>query len=121
MKKGKKILLKASMETRVRRILEEYHPRDEETLFKIEAILPALKESLGKNVVEQLKTLLKQNKFEDFITILLEKYYDPRYEHGMRDYQYDLELSAEDLEQTQKDLIGFHSTQRIHGNKNKYS
>ena len=121
MKNGKKILLKASMETRVRRILEEYHPRDEETLFKIEAILPALKESLGKDVVEQLKTLLHQNKFEDFITILLEKYYDPRYEHGMRDYQYDLELSAEDLEQTQKDLIGFHSAQPIHGDKNQYS
>jgi len=121
MKNGKKILLKASMETRVRRILEEYHPRDEETLFKIEAILPALKESLGKDVVEQLKTLLHQNKFEDFITILLEKYYDPRYEHGMRDYQYDLELSAEDLEQTQKDLIGFHSAQPIHRDKNQYS
>ena len=43
-----KILLKASMETRVRRILEEYHPRDEETLFKIEAILPPLKNLLGK-------------------------------------------------------------------------
>ena len=121
MKNGKKVLLKASMETRVRRILEEYHPRDEETLFKIEAILPALKESLGKNVVEQLKTLLQQNKFEDFITILLEKYYDPRYEHGMRGYQYDLELSAEDLEQTQRDLIEFHSAQPIHGNKTKYS
>ena len=121
MKKGKKVLLKASMETRVQRILKEYHPRDEETLFKIEAILPALKESLGKNVVEQLKTLLQQSKFEDFITILLEKYYDPRYEHGMRDYQYDLELSAEDLEQTQRDLIEFHSAQPIHGNKTKYS
>ena len=86
-----------------------------------EAILPALKESLGKNVVEQLKTLLQQNKFEDFITILLEKYYDPRYEHGMRDYQYDLELSAEDLEQTQRDLIEFHSAQPIHGDKIIYS
>jgi hypothetical protein len=39
----------------------------------------------------------------------------------MRDYQYDLELSAEDLEQTQKDLIGFHSAQPIHGDKNQYS
>ncbi|MBP46217.1 MAG: tRNA 2-selenouridine(34) synthase MnmH [Deltaproteobacteria bacterium] len=111
MKKGKKVLLKASMETRVRRILDEYHPRDEKTLLQIEEILPTLRESLGKSMVEHLRNCLVQEKFEEFIQILLEKYYDPRYEHGMKDYQYDLDLSAEDLEQTQHDLIRFHSLQ----------
>ena len=107
MKKGKKVLLKASMETRVHRILDEYHPKDQKTLEEIEKILPTLEVSLGKSIVELLRNCLFQENFEEFIQILLEKYYDPRYEHGMKDYDYDLELYAEDFEQTQKDLLCF--------------
>ena len=107
MKKGRKILLRASLETRVSRILQEYVVNDHETLREVHSILETLKQQLGKKLVNHLNCCLKKGKFEEFTKILLEKYYDPKYQHGMRNYQFDLELSAEDLDQAKENLSEF--------------
>ncbi len=39
--------------------------------------------------------------------MLLVDYYDPRYQHAMSDYDFALELSAEDLNQAAEELITF--------------
>ena len=54
---------------------------------------------------------LKQGKFKEFVTILLENYYDPKYLHGMRNYQFDLELDAEDLNKAMLNIIKFRNDQ----------
>ncbi len=107
MKKGKLILLTASIETRIQRIVEEYQVVSEKSILEIEQILNSLKVALGKVKVDQLLKWLMQDKIDEIVRLLLEDYYDPRYLHAMKNYVFEMELSAEDLEQTVEELIQF--------------
>jgi len=107
MKSGILVLLKASLETRISRIVEEYNICDEQSIQQIDSILQSLKVALGKVKVEQLRLWLKQGEIENMVHMLLVDYYDPRYQHAMSGYDFELELSAEDLKQAAGDLITF--------------
>ncbi len=107
MKTGRLVLLHASRETRVRRLLEEYRLDDEATVRHVDAILQTLIEPLGRSAVHQLRQLLRKQRIAEIIEMLLDKYYDPRYRHAMRGYQYDLEVSAEDIELAAIDVESF--------------
>ena len=107
MKNGKLVLLSATLETRISRIVEEYNVCDEQSIQQIDLILQTLKVALGKVKVEQLRLWLKQGKIENIVQMLLVDYYDPRYQYAMSGYNYALELSAEDLSQAAVELITF--------------
>ena len=107
MKSGILVLLKASLETRISRIVEEYNICDEQSIQQIDSILQSLKVALGKVKVEQLRLWLKQGEIENIVYMLLVDYYDPRYQHAMSGYDFELELSAEDLKQAAGELITF--------------
>ena len=107
MKSGILVLLKASLETRISRIVEEYNICDEQSIQQIDSILQSLKVALGKVKVEQLRLWLKQGEIENIVHMLLVDYYDPRYQHAMSGYDFELELSAEDLKQAAGELITF--------------
>ena len=107
MKNGKLVLLSATLETRISRIVEEYNVCDEQSIQQIDLILQTLKVALGKVKVEQLRLWLKQGKIENIVQMLLVDYYDPRYQYAMRGYNYALELSTEDLSQAAVELITF--------------
>ena len=107
MKNGKLVLLSATLETRISRIVEEYNVCDEQSIQQIDLILQTLKAALGKVKVEQLRLWLKQGKIENIVQMLLVDYYDPRYQYAMRGYNYALELSTEDLSQAAVELITF--------------
>ncbi|MEE3122180.1 MAG: hypothetical protein VX399_06265, partial [SAR324 cluster bacterium] len=87
--------------------------KNPETLTKVDAILKTLKQKLSKKLVNHLSNCLERGEFKEFATILLEKYYDPKYLYGMRNYRYDLELDAEDLDQVQAGLVEFRNQQKI--------
>ncbi len=99
MKEGELVLITASMETRVARILEDYPVRDEQTLRKVERILNSLRRKLGAPTADELCRLLRQDRLAEMVQILLVEYYDKRYQNVMRDYRYLLTLSSEDLDQ----------------------
>ena len=63
--------------------------------------------ALGKVKVQQLRLGLKQGEIENIVHMLLVEYYDPRYQHAMSDYDFELELCAEDLKQAAGELITF--------------
>ena len=107
MKVGTLILLKASLETRISRIVEEYQVCDEQSVHEIDSILQSLKVALGKLKVEQLRLWLKQGEIKNIVQMLLVDYYDPRYLNAMRNYKFVLELSAENLDQVAAELISF--------------
>ena len=107
MKRGKLVLLSAALETRISRIVEEYNICDEQSFQQIDSILQSLKVALGKVKVERLRSWLKQSEIENIVHMLLVDYYDPRYQHAMKGYDYTLELSAEDLNQAAVELIIF--------------
>ena len=107
MKSGKLVLLSADLETRISRIVEEYNIYDARSIQQIDSILQSLKVALGKVKVEQLRLWLKQGEIENIVHMLLVDYYDPRYQHAMSGYDFELELSAEDCNKAAEDLITF--------------
>ena len=108
MKSGILVLLKASLETRISRIVEEYNICDEQSIQQIDSIF-AVTESgaLEKLKSNNLRLWLKQGEIENIVHMLLVDYYDPRYQHAMSGYDFELELSAEDLKQAAGELITF--------------
>ena len=107
MKYGTLVLLQASFDTRIRRIVEEYKICDEQTFLQTDSILQSMQKVLGKKKVEQLRQWLRKGEFENIVHVLLEEYYDPRYQHAMRMNEYALKLSAEDLNSAAEKLVQF--------------
>ena len=107
MKYGTLVLLQASFDTRIRRIVEEYKICDEQTFLKTDSILQSMQKVLGKKKAEQLRQWLRKGEFENIVHVLLEEYYDPRYQHAMRMNEYALKLSAEDLNSAAEKLVRF--------------
>ena len=109
MKYGTLVLLHASLDTRIRRIVEEYKICNEQTFLQTDSILQSMQKVLGKKKVEQLRQWLRKSDFENIVHVLLEEYYDPRYQHAMRMNEYALKLSAEDLNIAAEKLVRFRS------------
>ena len=107
MKYGTLVLLQASFDTRIRRIVEEYKICDEQTFLQTDSILQSMQKVLGKKKAEQLRQWLRKGEFENIVHVLLEEYYDPRYQHAMRMNEYALKLSAEDLNSAAEKLVRF--------------
>ena len=107
MKYGTLVLLQASFDTRIRRIVEEYKICDEQTFLQTDSILQSMQKVLGKKKAEQLRQWLRKGEFENIVHVLLEEYYDPRYQHAMRMNEYALKLSAEDLNGAAEKLVQF--------------
>jgi len=107
MKHGTLVLLQATFDTRKRRIVEEYKICDEQTFLQTDSILQSMQKVLGKKKAEQLRQWLRKGEFENIVHVLLEEYYDPRYQHAMRMNEYALKLSAEDLNSAAEKLVKF--------------
>ena len=107
MKYGTLVLLQASFETRIRRIVEEYKICDEQTFLQTDAILHSMQQVIGKKKTDQLRHWLKKGDLESIVHVLLEEYYDPRYQYAMRMNEYAMKLSAEDLNSAAEKLVGF--------------
>ena len=107
MKYGTLVLLRASLDTRIERIVEEYKIYDEKTYLQTDSILQSMQKVLGKKKVDQLRKWLRKGEFKNIVHVLLEEYYDPRYQYAMSGNEYSLELSAEDLNIAAEKLIRF--------------
>ncbi|WP_457577554.1 tRNA 2-selenouridine(34) synthase MnmH [Desulfomarina sp.] len=109
MKNGIFVLVKCSLETRVRRIIADYPVEDEKTLQQIELILNSLRQKMGNRAVDTMCSNLRQGRLEELVRQLLVDYYDKRYGNCMSDYHYVLELSSENISQAADRLREFRS------------
>ncbi len=104
------VLVTAPLETRITRIIAEYTgPGDAvtpETLAQLEAALRSLTPVFGKARLEELAAWLRAGDLRPLVRVLLEEHYDPRYAHAMRNYQYALTVSSDDLDEAVGALRG---------------
>ncbi len=107
MQAGTCVLVTAPLETRVQRIIDEYDRGDADTREQLEAALRQLTPMLGRRRVDALADALRADDLETVVTALLVDYYDPRYEHAMRGYEYALTLSSADLDEAAARLHEF--------------
>jgi len=109
------VLVTASLETRVTRIIAEYTGPsasaaaglDVATLSQLEAALASLRGFFGAVRTGQLLAQLHAGELRPLVRTLLEEHYDPRYRHAMRNYAYALTVSGEDLDAAARQLAAF--------------
>ena len=66
-------------------------------------------QTLKNAILDSVEILESKGDFENIVHVLLEEYYDPRYQHAMRMNEYALKLSAEDLNIAAEKLVRFRS------------
>lgn len=79
MKKGVAVRVNCSTENRAKQIVKDYFTHGEED--KIREIILYLTPHLSKKVVEELLKLMDEKNYEEVSKILLQDYYDSKYEH----------------------------------------
>jgi tRNA 2-selenouridine synthase len=109
------VLVTASLETRITRIVAEYTgtPQDGAgaldgaTRTQLEAALRSLHGFFGAARTDALVALLRAGDLRPLVRTLLDEHYDPRYRHAMRHYAYALTVSGEDLDAAAAELAAF--------------
>jgi len=79
MKRGLAVRVNCSIENRAKQIVKDYFTHGEEE--KIREIIIYLKPHLSAKVVEDLLKLMDEKNYEEVSKILLQDYYDSKYEH----------------------------------------
>lgn len=97
--KGMQLFIHLPLEVRVQNILDAYHPHEQKAQC-IEAF-QIIKKRIHTPIAKQIETDLQQENFESAIKLLLEFYYDTRYEHAAKQYADDQTISihATDLDE----------------------
>lgn len=79
MRAGVKILLKADINVRIRRLICEYTDSATKNINEIKGCIEALRMKLGNRKTDSLHQELLQGNFEQVAHVLLKDYYDPLY------------------------------------------
>ena len=103
LKKGKHILVEANSEIRAERIVKEYMqaPNAQEEIVQA---LDKLKKYLGTKEIEKYLELVNDQHYQQVAQELLEKYYDPMYNHKQKNYHYQLVIDASDLDKACQEI-----------------
>lgn len=90
------IWLRASLDFRVRCILDDY-PAIDQARASFERPIMALKERLGKEKVAALIDLLHNGTWDELVRELMVNYYDPLYQHTFPDNRIEIDVEPQDL------------------------
>jgi tRNA 2-selenouridine synthase len=103
MRNSKAILIEADIERRAEIILKEYT----KTINKNEIIdiVKSLKVKIGQKTIDELESHIMSDEYIPFIKILLEKYYDPLYEHSIAKYEFIAKIKNTDSKAAAEEVI----------------
>jgi len=102
MKQGLAVRVDCSIANRAKQIVKDYFTHGEED--KIRDIIVYLKPHLTKKVVEELLKLMDEKNYEEVSKILLQNYYDSKYEHQIGQAECKCSVNADDLANCIKEL-----------------
>ena len=103
MKKSKHVLIKKSLEGRVKLAVAEYFSSPE-AIVKIKEITASLNKVISKKHREQAVKFLDNQEYVKAAEILLEFYYDPLYNHTLKEIDFSFEITNNDVDETAKEL-----------------
>ena len=92
------VLVEASMEVRVARIIAEYGQITDVAKTEGVAALRTLTPLLGRDQVEHMAEQVMRGELAPVVETLLRGHYDKRYTHAMRNYRFGLRLSSDGLD-----------------------
>lgn len=105
MKGARTVYLEASEEHRVRVLIDDYLASDE-SRAELRKQLPFIEQRLGpKKWAGELVQRLDDGREAELVAILLERYYDPLYQHSEAGRSYDLKLDANDTARVSREIV----------------
>eukprot|EP00934_Nitzschia_sp_Nitz4_P002796 Nitzschia sp. Nitz4//scaffold44_size153857//22987//24063//NITZ4_002699-RA/size153857-processed-gene-0.117-mRNA-1//1//CDS//3329552091//2786//frame0 len=105
----KKVLVHATLETRIEHLKQEYLQTDD-SVRQLHQATDVVSKYAGKKNAEMLHKMLDEKDFDGFTEWLLVNYYDTRYRFGKKNLSYDLEVESDDLESCCTQLKEFYSS-----------
>ena len=105
MQAAPKIQLVCPLTTRVERILQDYLQPD--YIKTLPVRLEKLAGRLGRKTSHALQLLLEQAAYPDFVRMLLELYYDPKYDHHQKKSLSLVSFDGSDLTQAKQEIAAF--------------
>ncbi len=104
MKRGQHVLLNAPVDTRVKRLIDEYTIADNfKPLF--EASLPRLKPYVAPDVLKRIEACYEAEEYAQLTEMLLRQHYDPQYLKSIQNQTYKKSLSAVSIDACAEALI----------------
>ncbi|MBM7613726.1 tRNA 2-selenouridine(34) synthase MnmH [Alkaliphilus hydrothermalis] len=99
MTNGKHILLEASVEERVKRLVVDYVENIENPDELLIKSIGHLKKRIGSKKVQQYHQWIAEKKYNLIAEELVLEYYDPLYQHSVEKYQYNLKINYGRIEE----------------------
>lgn len=85
---GTQLFIEMPVTERARHIIEDYRPWENK-----QELLQAyrhIKDRIHTPIAKKIEIALNEDQFEHAVSLLLEHYYDPRYEHAMKKYEQEI-------------------------------
>lgn len=105
MGKGIAVRVRCSLRSRAERVVRDYFSHGEDA--RIKGLIRSLRQALTNKVVDELLRQVDGKEYHGVAEKLLELYYDPRYEHQMRDVKFDYEVDSESIDKAAGILSDF--------------
>lgn len=109
MTNSKKLSLSCSLETRSKRIVEEYF-EDDSKIEEVTKIIPSLSKFMGNIKSNDLAILIQRKEYFLFSKMMLKDYYDPLYSHFTKDFHFEKLISSEDLDKCVSEIEEYMKT-----------
>lgn len=105
MRAGRSVLLESNIETRARRTVEEYIDRQPEETGEIRTVIKKLHKDLGEKKVQELLAQFDEENYQSCFESILLNYYDRKYGFSMKDLQFELTVSSENIDSAAREIL----------------
>ncbi|MCG8338039.1 MAG: tRNA 2-selenouridine(34) synthase MnmH [Proteobacteria bacterium] len=107
MRASKALLLEASMKTRVARTVDEYITKQPDHKHIVRKTIFQLTNDLGKKPIARLIDLFDTENYAECFEYILTNYYDRKYSHSMKKFNFARKISTENLDQARNEILDF--------------
>ena len=97
---------------REREIVAEY-TRLEGSKHELLEVMENFRKHLGHEAVDEFVRLIEADQYGPVARVLMERYYDPKYEYTSKQYTYDLKVWVESVETAADEILSWYRTQVV--------
>lgn len=106
------ILVKATIEDRVQRSVHDYSLKERNSDEALIQSVYKLKDSIGKQMVEELEADIQRKDYAKVARYLMENYYDKLYGHSEKKYIYEFTVNSGNMPATLASILDWHQDKR---------
>lgn len=103
MLKGVNVQVERSMDKRIQSMVDEYFP--EMNVEEIKKIVPQFRDVISKKKKAEIIAHIDTNNYHEAARMIFEDYYDPLYNHTLKDISYSFHINSDDTEQAVQKIL----------------